>query len=114
MDWIKAALAEKIAALGTEVVLRGPLGDRSTRAIIDPVQSVSEAARSARGLPDGYFPPGACQYFGPPEEDLERVTTVLSGDNCYFLRRKELCQVGGVKLYWWGLMIRGGTADAEG
>lgn len=113
MEWIKAAVCEKISELGVPVILRGAGGNQETRAILDPVHSVSEAARSTQGLPDGYFLPGSYQYFGLPEGDLTDVTTVVAGESCYILRRKELYQVGGQKLYWWGLMIRGGESYAD-
>ena len=108
MEWIREAIEGKIRCLGQEVVLKGPLEESVTRAIIDPVHSVSEAARSNVCLPDGYFPPGSYQYFGLPEMSLEGITTVAAGENRYLIRRKERYEAGGLGLYWWALMIRCG------
>ena len=112
MKHLDSHIAGKIAALGKTVVLRGSDGEQETKAIIDPVHSVSQAARSIQALPDGYFPPGSYQYFGLPEGDLSEKAMVVDGETVYFIRRKELYEAAGQKLYWWALMIRGGLEDA--
>lgn len=112
MEWAEEVIAAKISTLGKDVVLRTTEGEVCTKAIIDPVHSVSEAARSISYLVDGYFPPGSYQYYGLVEGDLTETASVVDGENCYFIRRKELYQVGGQKLYWWALLIRGGDEDA--
>ena len=94
------------------MILRTAEGEVYTKAIIDPVHSVSQAARSIRGLADGFFPPGSYQYYGLVEGDLAEAVAVADGENCHFIRRKELYQVGGQKPYWWALVIRGGDEDA--
>lgn len=111
VEEISRAIAGNIWAMGRSVVLRGPGGETGTRAIIDPVQSVSAAARSISSLPDGYFPPGSYQYFGLPEGDLTEVTTVKAGETVYLIRRKEPYRVGDQMLYWWALMLRGGSNE---
>lgn len=112
MKQIGQGIEEKIRLLGQCVLLKGTQGDQETRAIIDPVHSVSENARSISSLPDGYFPPGSYQYFGLPEADLTEVHTVVAGGKTFFLRRKERYEAAGEGLYWWALMIRGGSEDA--
>lgn len=104
-------IQNNIRRLGKSVVLQGDDGRVETWAIIDPVHSVSESARNHDALADGYFPPGSYQYFGLPEANLTGITEIIDQETVYFLRRKELYEVGGEKLYWWALMIRGGGAD---
>lgn len=111
MDWAGNVIARKIRVLGREVTVKGTAGKVTARAIIDPVSSISEKARTASSLADGYYPPGSYQYFGPPEVDLSDAEMVMDGEACYHIRRTELYQVGDQKLYWWALMIRGGTDD---
>lgn len=110
MGWAKSAVAGKIRMLGRDVVLQGPEGTCNTRAIIDPVSSVSQVARTSQSLADGYFPPGSYQYFGLPEGDLTDMDTVMDGGDIYLIRRKELYRLGKEKLYWWGILIRGGDS----
>lgn len=112
MKGMKDGIGKKIRKLGKPVELRGDSGVLETRAIIDPVHSVSKAARTVETLPDGYFPPGSYQYFGLPEGDLTEVREVVAGDTVYLIRRKELYEMSGVGLYWWALMIQGGGANA--
>lgn len=112
MKQMGESIGEKIRLLGQNVVLKGNWGDQETRAIIDPVHSVSENARSISALPDGYFPPGSYQYFGLPEVDLTEVHTVTAGGKTFFLRRKERYEAAGAGLYWWALLIQGGREDA--
>lgn len=112
MKQIGESIGEKIRLLGQPVILKGAGGQMETRAIIDPVHSVSENARSVSPLADGYFPPGSYQYFGLPEVDLAEVHTVEAGGKTFFLRRKERYEASGVGLYWWALMIQGGNQDA--
>lgn len=111
MSWAGNVIAGKIRMLGREVTVKGAEGDRTARAIIDPVASISEAARTAGALADGYYPPGSYQYFGLPEVDLTKAETVVDGEICYHIRRTELYRVGDERLYWWALMIRGGIGD---
>lgn len=108
MNWAGNVIAGKIRVLGREVTVKGPAGNVTGRAIIDPVSSVSEAARTASPLADGYYPPGSYQYFGLPEVDLSEAEMVMDGETCYHIRRRELYRMGAQKLYWWALMIRGG------
>lgn len=112
MKQIRDVITDKIRSLGQKVILQGGEETVETWAMIDPVHSVSEAARSTSPLPDGFFPPGSYQYYGLPEGDLTEASTVVVGEIRYFIRRKELYQAGGQKLYWWALLIRGGTGDA--
>ena len=112
MEWIKEAIGGKICALGQDVILKGSGEDVVTKAVIDPVHSVSEAARNYSGLPDGYFLPGSYQYFGLAEASLEDVTVVVSGEKHYQIRRRERYEAGGCGLYWWALLIRCGEQDA--
>lgn len=112
MKQMGESIREKIRLLGQPVILKGTGEQQETRAIIDPVHSVSENARNSSALPDGYFPPGSYQYFGLPEVDLSRVHTVEVGEKTFFLRRKERYEAAGEGLYWWALMIQGGSQDA--
>lgn len=109
MNWAGNVIRSKIRMLGRNVTVCGQDGKIETRGIIAPVDSVSEAARTAVPLPDGYYPPGSYQYFGLPEVSLGDAETVMDGDDCYLIRRKELYQLGEEPLYWWALMIRGGV-----
>lgn len=108
MDWAGKAIVAKLGLLGQDVVLRGEQGQQTVRAIIDPVESRSENAMETEMQPDGYYPPGSYQYFGPPETDLEGVVSMESLGKTYYIRRTELYSAGGKALYWWALMIRGG------
>ena len=106
MEWAAEIIKYRISELGSPVTLKGT-ENVETSAILDPVQSVSRAARSAEMFPDGYFPPGSYQYFGLPEADLSAAETVSDGDRTYLIRRAELYRCGDTPLYWWGLLIRG-------
>ncbi len=112
MQWAQQVIAKKLRALGRTVSIRGPGGEIQVRAIIDPVSSVSNQARTAHALADGYYPPGSYQYFGPPEGDLTEAEMVAEGEILYIIRRRELYRVEDRPLYWWALMIRGGDGDA--
>lgn len=113
MNRIGSEIGEKLRMLGKPVTLWGEEGQRETWAVIDPVHSVSEAARSIEALPDGYFPPGSYQYFGLPEGDLTGMDRVQDGEVQYIIRRRERYEAAGEGLYWWALLIRGGNDDEQ-
>lgn len=113
MQWAKNAIMKKICLLGVPVIIHGAKGTMETTAIMDPVHSVSEAARTADAVEDGYFPPGSYEYFGLTAGDLSEAKAISCLQNRYLIRRKELVQSGGKALYWWALLIPGGT-DHDG
>ena len=108
MVWAGKTIAAKLSLLGQDALLRGKDGDKVVSAIIEPVESHSQNAMETDMQPDGYYPPGSYQYFGPPEATLEGVECIESMEKTYYIRRRELYVSGGKPLYWWALMIRGG------
>lgn len=112
MEWVKEAMGRKIGLFGEEAVLCFPEETVTVRAIIAPVRSVSQAARTAGETPDGIYPPGSYEYFGPPEADITRCRWVTTGGKRYYVRRSEVFRLGGTGIYCWGLMIGGGDGSA--
>lgn len=108
MKWAEKAIASKLHLLGQDALLKGDGVEWKVQAIIDPVESRSQNAMETDMQPDGYYPPGSYQYFGPPDATLEGVDRVESLGKTYYIRRRELYSAGGKALYWWALMIRGG------
>lgn len=109
MVWAGKAIGAKLRLLGQNVLLRGKDGEQTVEAIIAPVESLSQNAMETDMQPDGYYPPGSYQYFGPPEVSLEGVESMESLGKTYYIRRTELYSAGGKPLYWWALMLRGGA-----
>lgn len=113
MNWVISAIRDKLSLLGRDMILETPEGVAAVRAILDPVYGTAEVSRTARGLADGYYPPGTYQYFGPPETDIQGARRLRDGKDCYEFRRTECCRWGDTPLYWWGLLIRCGGEDEE-
>lgn len=114
MEWMKNAIAKKLWLLGEQAEIVRQEGTVQVTAIIMPVSSLSQAARTALSQPDGIFPPGSYEYIGPPEQEIGSCRYVVSGGKRYYVRRSEIYRVGGKGIFCWGLMLGGGDDEAEG
>lgn len=111
MNWVAEAIRDRLSLLGREMILETPEGVKTVRAILDPVYSTAQSARKTQGVADGYYPPGAYQYFGPPETDISGTRLLRDGRDYYEFRRTECYRCRDTALYWWGLLIRCGGED---
>lgn len=114
MDWMKSAIGKKIRLLGEPVKIVRQEETVEVTAIITPVSSLSQAARTALAQPDGMYPPGSYEYIGPPEEAIGDCRYILAGGKRYYVRRSEIYRVGGKDIFCWGLMLGGGDDEAAG
>lgn len=113
MKWMKTALSRKLRLLGEKATILRENGETEVVALITPVSSLSQAARTALSLPDGVYPPGTYEYVGPAEEDIGDSQCVISGGKRYYVRRSEIIRTGGEALFCWGLMLGGGDDEAD-
>lgn len=113
MKWMKTALSRKLRLLGEKATILRENGETEVVALITPVSSLSQAARTALSLPDGVYPPGTYEYVGPAEENIGDSQCVISGGKRYYVRRSEIIRTGGEDLFCWGLMLGGGDDEAD-
>lgn len=111
MQWAQKVIEKKLEALGSPVRIGFPDHDVEAHALIIPSGSTFEPARKTAGMADGYIPPGSYEYYGPTNVDITEARTVSDGRVSYLFRRKELFMVGGIPLYWWGILVQGGKRD---
>lgn len=113
MRWMKSAIERKLRLLGEPTQIVREAETKQVTALITPVSSLSEAARTALSQPDGIYPPGSYEYIGPPEEDIRDCRYVCSGGKRYYVRRSEILRSGGEDIFCWALMLGGGDDEAD-
>lgn len=113
MQWMKTAIGRKLRLLGEETEIVREEGFSRVIALITPVSSLSQAARTALSQPDGIYPPGSYEYIGPPEEDIGDCRYIVCGGKRYFVRRAEIHRSGGEEIFCWGLLLGGGDHEAD-
>ncbi len=111
MNWVVKAIGTQLKQLGKEMILETPEGDQTVLAILDPVSSTDQMARTKIGLADGCYPPGSYQYIGPPNIDVSSARVLRDGEKRYEFRRTECYQYGQTPIYWWGLLIECGDEN---
>lgn len=114
MEWMKAAIGRKLRLLGEPAEIVRQEGRVQVMALVTPVSSLSQAARTALVQPDGIYPPGAYEYIGPPEEDIGDCRYILWAGKRYYVRRSEIYRAGGGDIFCWGLMLGGEEDEAAG
>lgn len=113
MRWMKNTIGRKLRLLGEETAIIREEGSSRVIALITPVISLSQAARTALSQPDGIYPPGSYEYIGPPEEDIGDCRYIVSGGKRYFVRRAEVHRSGGEEIFCWGLLLGGGDHEVD-
>lgn len=114
MEWMKNAIEKKLRLLGEPVEIVRQDGTATVTAIVTPVSSLSQAARTALSQPDGIYPPGSYEYIGLPEAEIGDSRYLLCHGKRYYVRRSEIYRAGGKDIFCWGLMLGGGDDEPAG